>query len=143
MGGMSDRAAPTPLTPRYIVTGTAAAAISGFAVALYELARDSGFREDAWGQDVVEAVILGFTVAVVFTMVGVGVLLLSQRVALPTRAGRRAVAVGMLVAAVTPVLGLLVLAVHPELWPDWPLVLIPACVGGLVSGVSVLREGSR
>lgn len=128
------------LSLRFVVVGASAAALAGFAVALVEIAASTGWRAELWGIDVLDAAVLGFTVGVVFTMAGIGLRLLAGRIALPAARVARGLVAGGLLAAIALVLGLLVLVVRPELWPDWPIVLIPAAIGGAAAALAVARE---
>jgi hypothetical protein len=139
VGGETERGR-AELSLRFVVVGASAAAPAGFAVALVEIASSTGWRIGLWGIDVLDAAVLGFTVGVVFTMAGIGLRLLGSRIALPSGRIARGLVVGGLLAALALVLGLLVLVVRPELWPDWPIVLIPAAIGGGAAVLAVARE---
>ncbi|MGD8195202.1 hypothetical protein ACEXQB_012000 [Herbiconiux sp. P18] len=140
----APRAAPLPVRVRFVVAGSTASAGIGFAVAVLEIAASTGFRPSAWGIDVLAALAVGFTVGVVFTVASVVVLALTKRFRMPVAGVTRPILLGVAAAAATVLIGLLVESQHPAIWPEWPLVLLPALLGGAASAIAAATDrGAR
>ena len=135
-----ERARSGGLSSRFVVAGAIGGAVAGFAIELIDLGVGSSWDPDGWGIDVLEGLVLAFTTGVVFTLAGVGVMLASRRVRIPWSAPARGALVGLMLAVFGLVVGLLVAAVRPGLWHEWPVVLVPALVGGVAAGVLVWWE---
>jgi hypothetical protein len=131
------------LAPRFVVTSSSAAAIAGFAVAIADLVISQDFAPDgAWGVDIEAALVIGFVVGVVFTVSGAGLTAMSHRVRLPRNPAQRGWFVAAALVAATSLVGLIVLATQPRLWPDWPMVLGPALAGGITAALTVRSHPS-
>ena len=135
---------PLPVRVRFVVAGSSTSAGFGFAVAVLEIAASTGFRPAAWGIDVLAALAVGFTVGVVFTVASFVVLALTRRFRMPVAGVARPIVLGVAAAAATVLIGLLVESQNPAIWPEWPLVLLPALLGGAASAIAAaIDRGAR
>ena len=128
---------------RFILTGMASSILAAVGLALLEAAVRDGWREGSTGA-VLDAIVFGITVAVVFAMAGILLRLLDGSLRVPTPRVVRTATLGATLGGLTLVLGLVVLAVRPETGLDgWAHMLITAVTGGFAGALLVLRTNSR